>query len=122
MGIEFLTFDHIRNGHGKCFNSGSTERMSRVHNFIKERENMTPMNLQIQIQAMAIMVRIEGMKAENQQSIQNQTGVQYSEDSFEIKACELDSLWQEVTVVEILEVSSSDLCSKHQQDCDCYNK
>lgn len=56
---------------------------------------MSPYNLQLQIQAMAIMVRVEGMKAENQQRLQQQESMQYYEDAFEIMACELDGLTQE---------------------------
>jgi len=58
---------------------------------------MTPVNLQIQIQAMAIMVRIEGMKADNQQRVHREEYAANTELDFERMACELDGLQQQVS-------------------------
>lgn len=53
--------------------------------------------LEIQIQAMAVVVRVEGMKADNQQREHRQESLAYVESDFERAACELESLWQELT-------------------------
>ena len=58
---------------------------------------MNAHNLQLQIQAMAVMVRVDGMKAENQVREQLGHSLAYQEDSFEIMACELDGIMQSVS-------------------------
>lgn len=58
---------------------------------------MTPHNLQLQIQAMSVMVRVDGMKSENQAREQLGHSLAYQEDSFEEMACQLDSIMQDVS-------------------------
>lgn len=58
---------------------------------------MNSQNLQLQIQAMAVMVRVDGMKAENQSRQYYGEGPAYHDDSFEIMACELDGIMQSVS-------------------------
>lgn len=58
---------------------------------------MNAHNLQLQIQSIAITVRVEGMKAENKiRSGLNQSPA-YGQDDFEYYASELDALMQGVS-------------------------
>lgn len=58
---------------------------------------MSPHNLQIQLQAMAVMVRVEGMKAENSSKVAIGQNPVYDESDFERSACDIDELMQEVS-------------------------
>ena len=58
---------------------------------------MNAQNLQLQIQAMAVMVRVDGMKAANNAKFISCQQIIYHEDSFEIMACELDGIMQNVS-------------------------
>ena len=58
---------------------------------------MNAHNLQTQILAMAIMVRVEGMKADNAIRFNRGENFAYGESDFEHMACELDGLMQGVS-------------------------
>lgn len=53
---------------------------------------MDPYDLRILIQAMSIMVRVEGLKAANQQREHRGESIAYDEDSFDELANELDEI------------------------------
>lgn len=57
---------------------------------------MTPVNLQIQIQAMSIMAKIESLKADNEMQKQKQQYISYGLEDFEILAIELSDLAREI--------------------------
>lgn len=44
------------------------------------------------LQAQAVLVRVEGMKAENSQREHRGESMAYTEDDFEDKACEIDDV------------------------------
>lgn len=58
---------------------------------------MSPINLQIQIQAMAIMVRVDGMKADNTIRKMNGSDLRYHEIEFQGMADQLDGLLSQVS-------------------------
>lgn len=58
---------------------------------------MNAHNLQIQIQAMAIMVRVDGMKADNAIRFNKGENFAYDESDFEYQADQLDNLMREVS-------------------------
>lgn len=58
---------------------------------------MNATNLQLQIEAMAVMVRVDGMKAENSLHIARGGYPPYGESDFEVYACQLDSIVQAVS-------------------------
>lgn len=58
---------------------------------------MNPLNLQLQIEAMAIMVRVEGMKAANLVAALRQEYPAYDESDFDTYACQLDGIMQAVS-------------------------
>lgn len=57
---------------------------------------MQDWQVKLQIQAMAIMVEVEGMKAENVQRIDNGHSIAYDDGAFCEKAGELRELAQEM--------------------------
>lgn len=58
---------------------------------------MNATNLQLQIEAMATMVRVEGMKAENALHIARGDYPPYGESDFDSYACQLDGIMQAVS-------------------------
>lgn len=44
----------------------------------------------------AIMVRVEGMKADNQRRLGMQESIAYVEEDFEYQACEIDRISQQI--------------------------
>jgi len=61
---------------------------------------MSPTNLEIQIQAMAIMVRVDGMKAENKIREMNESDPRHEEIDFIEMADQLDSLLPQVSHIQ----------------------
>lgn len=61
---------------------------------------MTPVNLQIQIEAMAIIVRVDGMKADNKIREIEGCDIRYDDPAFILMAEQLDELVAQVSYVE----------------------
>lgn len=57
---------------------------------------MNAHNLQIHIQAMAVVVRVEGMKADNDIRFNRRENFAYDQSDFEYAAADLDKLMQDV--------------------------
>jgi len=53
---------------------------------------MKNVNLKLYIKAMAVMVRVDGMKSENKAREQLDLSLAYQEDSFELMAQDLDRI------------------------------
>lgn len=57
---------------------------------------MTPVNLQLQIEAMSVMVRVEGMRAQNTLRATQGERPEYDFEDFEVYACQLENIMQAV--------------------------
>jgi hypothetical protein len=58
---------------------------------------MSPTNLQLQIEAMAVMVRVEGMKAQNARCAMMDEYPEYDLSDFDTYADQLDGIRQAVS-------------------------
>ena len=58
---------------------------------------MSPTNLQLQIEAMAVVTRVEGMKAQNAMRAIRGEYPEYEFDDFDTCACQLEGIMQAVS-------------------------
>lgn len=57
---------------------------------------MQDWQVKLQLECMAVMARVEGMKAQNMRDTHNGSKPQYDYDDFDALACEIEGMAQEI--------------------------